>query len=152
MADLVRNMDDLELYRSKDISTRQLNPVNSQLLRLKYPKASRVLNGPCIMLYLPDGAEPLELWNIAVVTLGRADSYSKTIPTVDLTEHHGKLLGVSRLHAQIFYRDNHYYLKDLGSTNGTWVNNIKIDPSEEVRLANEDSVRLGHLMIQIGGC
>ena len=42
-------------------------------------------------------------------------------------------------------------MKDLGSTNGTWVNNIKLQGSEEIRLANGDSLRLGHLMMQVGG-
>lgn len=152
MVEFVPNINDVAMRRPKAIQTRHLNPINSEFLKMNIPEQQHSIEGPCIMLYLPDGTEPLELWNIAVATLGRADTYNKTQPTIDLNAHHASLLGVSRLHAQIFYRDGHYYVKDLGSTNGTWVNNIKLQGSEEIRLANGDSLRLGHLMMQVGGC
>jgi pSer/pThr/pTyr-binding forkhead associated (FHA) protein len=33
---------------------------------------------------------------------------------------------VSRTHARIFFRNDEYYIEDLGSTNGTYVNGIRI--------------------------
>lgn len=51
-----------------------------------------------------------------------------------------KSSSVSRLHAQIDWEDDHYVLQDLGSTNGTWVNDQKI---ERVVLNNQDGVCLG---------
>ncbi|MBF6611789.1 MAG: FHA domain-containing protein [Chloroflexi bacterium] len=47
---------------------------------------------------------------------------------------------VSRHHAQITFRHSHYLLRDLRSTNGTFVNN---QPVEAVVLASGDIVSLG---------
>ena len=101
------------------VGTRKLGHINSDFLKLNSAGGETILSGPCVMLFLPDGAEPLELWNIATVTLGRADSRDNKPPTIDLSQHHAGLLGVSRLHAEIFYRDGKYFVRDLGSTNGT---------------------------------
>ena len=43
---------------------------------------------------------------------------------------------VSRRHAVISFRNGRYYLKDLGSSNGTMVN--------EVRVALDDEIEVGH--------
>ncbi len=47
---------------------------------------------------------------------------------------------VSRRHAQIDLEQGRYRLKDLASTNGTWVNDYKID---QVLLDDQDSIRFG---------
>jgi hypothetical protein len=51
---------------------------------------------------------------------------------------------VSRHHAQITFRHNHYLLRDLRSTNGTFVRN---QPVEAVVLASGDVISLGGLEI-----
>lgn len=50
-------------------------------------------------------------------------------------------VGVSRRHARICNIEGQVILEDLGSTNGTWVNEICID--HPVRLAGGDRIRLG---------
>ena len=35
-------------------------------------------------------------------------------------------MGISRRHARIVFRDEEYFIEDLESTNGTYVNNIKV--------------------------
>ncbi|MBI4040823.1 MAG: FHA domain-containing protein [Deltaproteobacteria bacterium] len=47
---------------------------------------------------------------------------------------------ISRHHAQIFYMRGHYYIKDLNSTNGTYVNGKKIS---EVQLRSHDMIEIG---------
>lgn len=144
------NYSDLNILSAS--STRKLGSINTDLLQLDLNQEPRILEGPCIMLYLPDGLEPVQLHNIAVVTLGRSDKNKKTQPMLDLNANHAKLLGVSRIHAEIFYRDGNYFVRDLESTNGTWVNNHKLENHEEIQLSDGDSLRLANLMIQIGGC
>jgi two-component system, cell cycle response regulator len=48
---------------------------------------------------------------------------------------------VSRTHARVECREDGYYAVDLGSTNGTFVNNI---PHKEVRLDDGDYLRIGN--------
>jgi hypothetical protein len=50
---------------------------------------------------------------------------------------------VSRLHATIEIQDNHYYLKDLGSANGTFLNKIKLIPHQDYKLTFSDKIELG---------
>ena len=38
---------------------------------------------------------------------------------------------LSRNHAQIWYQDDHFFLKDMGSSNGTFVNGQKINDKEK---------------------
>lgn len=57
---------------------------------------------------------------------------------------------VSRLHSEIFLKKNKLFIKDLGSHNGTYVNNQKITSSP---LSTNDVVRLGktyELTVRIG--
>ena len=85
-----------------------------------------------------------------IITMGRNDPVSGINPTLDLTEYHGSDLGVSRFHAEISINDGKYYIKDMGSTNGTYVNGTKIAPYKLTPIRNGDQIRLGHLSIVIG--
>ena len=108
--------------------------------------------GHCIILYLPGMREPIELWNQNQIILGRFDSKLNYRPTVDLSEHHAAQLGVSRIHAEITYENAAYYVQDLESRNGTWVNKIKLLGKQRVQITHHDTLRIGHFMIQIGSC
>lgn len=43
---------------------------------------------------------------------------------------------ISRMHARITCTDSAYYIEDLNSTNGTWADQVQIDPYELVLLEN----------------
>lgn len=53
----------------------------------------------------------------------------------------------SRDHAQITFTDGEYLIKDLGSSNGTFVNNIKI--TDEQLLEAGDEVRIGGTVLRL---
>jgi ABC-type multidrug transport system ATPase subunit len=50
---------------------------------------------------------------------------------------------VSRRHARITWDDNRYLITDLGSTDGTRVNNSKLPPGKPWLLANSDVIQIG---------
>lgn len=56
------------------------------------------------------------------ITIGRGHKYSEM--SVRLADH----LTVSRRHAELYFSDMAWYIKDLGSTNGTYVNGKKLTP------------------------
>jgi len=66
-------------------------------------------------------------------------------PTVDLTPFNGSLMGVSRQHALITKDDTGYKVKDLSSTNGTWLNEVKLTAQETYQLQSGDILRLGQI-------
>jgi pSer/pThr/pTyr-binding forkhead associated (FHA) protein len=51
---------------------------------------------------------------------------------------------VSRKHARIFFRNDEYYIEDLGSTNGTYVNGIRV---VKCALRKNDLIYLGGVRI-----
>jgi pSer/pThr/pTyr-binding forkhead associated (FHA) protein len=75
--------------------------------------------------------------------LGRFDPYTRTTPDVDLTYEDQRDRGVSRRHALISGWRGQYQITDLGSSNGTWVNEKKIALHERQNLQVGDEVRLG---------
>ncbi|MBB6480115.1 FHA domain-containing protein [Spirochaeta isovalerica] len=56
---------------------------------------------------------------------------------------------VSRRHAMIEFISKVAYIKDLGSTNATYVNNNPLRPNEQKRLRRGDVIRIGKTEITI---
>jgi hypothetical protein len=74
--------------------------------------------------------EPLHIKN-ETITVGRGKK-----------ENDYRLSGsqISRIHAHIYKRENGLYLKDEGSTNGTFVNSVRLSENEEKKLNRGDVV------------
>src|SRR5262249_48354026 len=54
---------------------------------------------------------------------------------------------ISRRHCHIEHRGDRWVLRDLGSTNGTWVNEERIEGDMEHELCTGDRIRLGDWVI-----
>ncbi|RUR80245.1 FHA domain-containing protein [Chlorogloeopsis fritschii PCC 9212] len=50
---------------------------------------------------------------------------------------------VSRIHAQIQVQESSFYIEDLGSSNGTYLNDIRLEPSTHYSLKPGDKIDLG---------
>lgn len=145
-------IEDNTTFSSRDaIVTKYLPELDASVLTplMKSIPNNKRRSGHCIIFYLPAILEPIQLWNYTVITLGRYNNHLNLHPTIDLSNHHGSLLGVSRLHAEITFEDSDYYVRDLNSRNGTWVNKTKLMADEKIKLGNQDTLRLAHLMIQV---
>ena len=57
-------------------------------------------------------------------------------------EYFSKYTTVSRKHCQFIYEDNKWYVKDLESTNKTYINNKAIEPLKNIEIKNEDEISL----------
>lgn len=49
---------------------------------------------------------------------------------------------ISRLHFQVLYKDNKWFIKDLGSTNNTFLNNQKLVPEKEYEIKSGDLINI----------
>lgn len=96
-----------------------------------------------ILFYIAGEDTPLFVPDRELVVLGRK-SWDFD-PTVNLLDYEGKLLGVSRHHANIAFRSGKYFIRDMGSTNGTRINNRKIPAERYIPLNDGDHIRLGQL-------
>ena len=81
--------------------------------------------------------------------LGRAEAGQTFKPDVDLGPFRGAELGVSRLHALLKVHGTTLTLTDLGSTNGTLVNGLRLKPDSPHPVRYGDEVRLGKLAMRI---
>ena len=54
----------------------------------------------------------------------------------------------SNLHARLFRLDGNLWAEDLGSTNGTWVNTIRID--QRTKLQKGDLLQVGGTVFEVG--
>ncbi|MEO8610773.1 MAG: FHA domain-containing protein [Chloroflexota bacterium] len=99
-----------------------------------------------LALYVMGEKEPMLLEGEQTATLGRI-VFGEPPPTVDLTDFHGRLLGVSRHHASIHKVNNGFALEDLGSSNGTWLNDRRLEANQLTPLHSGDLIRLGQLVL-----
>ncbi|MGJ3238732.1 MAG: FHA domain-containing protein [Anaerolineae bacterium] len=78
--------------------------------------------------------------------IGRRTDYT-SICDVDLVPFGGNDYGISRVHASIRYDRTRDLLMitDLNSTNGTFINGVRIPPQMESKLSDGDDLRLGRM-------
>ena len=56
---------------------------------------------------------------------------------------------VSRKHAALLFRDDHVWVKDLNSTNGTFVNGERVEQEQEIELHDGDMLQFASFMFMI---
>jgi CheY-like chemotaxis protein len=84
------------------------------------------------------------------MTLGRGDGRrAGQGPDVDFDPYNGHYLGVSRVHAVLTARNSRVTIRDLGSSNGTYVNGGRLNPEQDFRLRHGDHLVLGRLEMQV---
>jgi hypothetical protein len=82
------------------------------------------------------------------VDIGRWDAESQVFPEIDLTEDDPGTL-ISRRHARIFIKDDKYYIVDVGSANGTFVNRgSRLAKDVPQELSNGDEIVIGHTFLK----
>lgn len=81
-------------------------------------------------------------------TIGRWDADNGIFPDVDLDAHDSDAK-VSRRHARIIRNSNGYFIEDLGSTNGTYVNRgRRLLPGNAQLLNDGDEVIVGKTFLR----
>ena len=78
-----------------------------------------------------------------IVNIGRWDADNNACPEIDLSDDDPGHF-ISRRHARVFIKGGEYFLEDLGSTNGTYVNKApRLLPRSPLRLQNGDEIMMG---------
>ena len=96
--------------------------------------------------FMADGGVQL-LVPTATNLVGRKDRITNVVPEVDLTAvDPGRV--VSRRHAQLEVEGDTYSLRDLGSTNGTFVNGRRLPPSVGCPLTEGDEISFGGVLVR----
>jgi len=104
--------------------------------------------GSQVGLYMMTARRVLPLLGKEEFTIGRGSEGTSSIPDVDLNPYEAYSQGVSRIHAAIKIHKEGVYISDLGSSNGTSINNVKINPHKDHRLSHGDVITLGIFRVQ----
>lgn len=78
--------------------------------------------------------------HLSVIHIGKPNQ--RVPPEIDVSSFPNADI-VSRVHAAIGAEGAHFYIEDVGSSNGTYVNNVLLLPQERHRLQVGDRITLG---------
>jgi pSer/pThr/pTyr-binding forkhead associated (FHA) protein len=112
------------------------------------PAAPLPVSGSQINLHIIRTGQILPLEGRTDFTIGRISEGQSILPDIDLSPYDAYSQGVSRLHATLKIRDSLFYIEDLGSSNGTRINNEKIQPLSDHLIHNGDVIALGRFKVQ----
>ncbi len=101
-----------------------------------------------LRLEVEGASTPILVFPKGEIALGRRDPTTGTMPDVDLTAFAAYRLGVSRKHAIIRHNQHKLEIYDLGSSNGTSVNGVKLASHQPHPLRDGDTIALGKMLMR----
>lgn len=102
-----------------------------------------------ISLHLIDSGQIIPVSERTEFTLGRISDKQPIMPDIDLAPYQAFDHGVSRLHAVIRLVSGQATVMDLGSSNGSYLNGVRLIANTESPIKHGDLLALGKLKIQI---
>jgi hypothetical protein len=101
-----------------------------------------------IMLLIEDDFKRFSLTEQIPWLLGRFETTDHP-NQIDLNPYGALDKGVSRLHLQLHIQDDRLFATDLNSSNGTYLNDIRLEPNKPTFVPNGARLLLGLFPIQI---
>lgn len=101
-----------------------------------------------IAVYIDGASAPAHMDTRAEFVLGRRVATTSG-SLLDLSTLGGYHMGLSRRHALIRRMDHGYEVLDLGSVNGTWLNDERLVPHRAYPLASGSHLRLGRMRLYV---
>jgi hypothetical protein len=101
-----------------------------------------------IAVYIDGESSPAYVDSTGSFVLGRKAGTTEGM-LVDLAPFRGYSLGLSRRHVIIRRMTDGYEVMDLGSVNGTWLNEERLAPHKSYRLPSGSHLRLGRMNVVV---
>lgn len=90
---------------------------------------------------------PLNLTD--TIIMGRKSSDTSELNVFDLTPFKGNRRGVSRRHCIFRRTPDRLSIRDLDSTNGTFLNRERLEPGKHYEIQHGDDIILGELLLTV---
>ena len=124
-----------------DVSGRRAGGRTTEMKSPASPPAAKASKGgkapAAVVVHEPDGDKPRTVRLSGQVDIGRADGCA-----IRLQDTY-----VSQVHARLAGKNGAWYVEDLGSTNGTYLNDRKVAAPIEVHAG--DVVRVGKTVLEL---
>ncbi|MCB0165157.1 MAG: protein kinase [Anaerolineae bacterium] len=131
------------LPKGKIFGTQELSPFIADL-PLSYADEPEPVVIQSVQIVIAERNVTLDVpSDAAEVIIGR--THGNIQADIDLGPYGAATAGVSRKHARLLRRDSYWQLEDLGSLNGTYVNDMRLKPQSPFTLKSGDIIRCGHL-------
>lgn len=162
--DLVELMAELalELKTRMVKRTEQIAPETTDIVFKEAAEAKEFVRMPAVARLQKAGESADTTWRVVLIssktahrtlaleihddaTVGR-NAEGITVD-LDLSEHDADALGVSRLHGMLLPEYKRLLVSDLASTNGTYVNQSKIDATQAIK--DGDTISFGNLHFKL---
>ena len=128
-----------------DKLSRTTKPISDKPIRAK---SDTLIPEGGIAIFLEDTPYPIAMLDAEEFIIGR--QIEGTLEeTVDVSSYNAFSTGVSRRHALIRRKTKGFEIIDLGSTNGTWLNENRLAPKKAYPLPSGATIRLGQLRLKI---
>jgi pSer/pThr/pTyr-binding forkhead associated (FHA) protein len=134
------------LLKSDTATTVHLTNLPGEIAAMAQPEHTDLL-ADGLSLYIAGEVRPLNIRGKDEIILGRHTGGEQLPTFIDLKPYNASMLGVSRQHAKIARHSNAYTIEDLGSTNGTWLNEEPLSAHSPFALRNGDQLRLGRMIL-----
>jgi pSer/pThr/pTyr-binding forkhead associated (FHA) protein len=86
---------------------------------------------------------------VTPIVIGRLDTEDEIAHFIDLNPFGAEDSGVSRRHLRLWSENSQLIIEDLGSTNGTYFNGIRMTKNTAQQIHHGDQITLGRLELQI---
>jgi flagellar biosynthesis chaperone FliJ len=142
-----RDIATLEQEQEKIIVLLERHRAELRQLQLSYEELTRpVAAAPCELVLPNNERIPLDMQRTEYA-IGWRDARTLAGPEIDLTAIGGSTLGVSRQHAVIRCRAGQWTIEDMGSTNGTYLNESPLVANTPTLLQDKTTIRVGNVKL-----
>jgi hypothetical protein len=142
-----RDIATLEQEQEKIIVLLERHRAELRQLQLSYEELTRpVIQAPCELVLPNNQRLPLD-GQQAEYVIGWQDARTLVGPAIDLTVIGGSSLGVSRQHAVLRCNVGRWTIEDLGSTNGTFLNESPLASHTPMLLQDKTTIRVGQVKL-----
>jgi len=101
-----------------------------------------------MILFILGMVERIDFAITPTVIVGRFDWHLKSPDQLDLSTYGAVERGVSRTHCRLEFIDDQVVVTDLGSANGTYVGEKRLEPNQPFAMKKGEELIVGRLPIQ----
>ncbi|HIE38937.1 MAG TPA: FHA domain-containing protein [Anaerolineales bacterium] len=135
--------------RTEPLSTNELPKSRATSWEAVAPEGERAEMLQPLRIHILASDRQVQLPATPELLLGRLDTAHGIFPDLDLTADGGLEMGVSRRHAKIIQRGGEFFIEDVGSANGTFLNDQRLTPYLPYPLNEGDEIQIGRLRLRI---